>query len=88
MCDRLRRLRLACHTPNVYGGVMVEVVVRGDQGIASTVLEADPVAIINAIEALDCCYDRLGCVVGVHQNPERDPCSCFGPVIKEQLEAY
>jgi len=81
--DWLGRLRLTCDTSDVYSSVMVEVVIRGNQSIARSVLEADTIAIVNSVEALDRCYDGLCCVMCVHQNPERDPCSCFGPVIKE-----
>lgn len=88
VCDRLGRLRLACHTSHVYSGVMIKVVIRGDQCVASSILEADSVAIVDAIETLDCCDDRFGRVMCVHQNSEWDPCPGFGSVVEEQFEAY
>ena len=46
-------MRLACDAPDVDSCVMVEVVVRRNQSIASGILEADWITVVDAVEALD-----------------------------------
>lgn len=67
---------------------MLEVVVGSNESVSGSVLKADTIAIIYAIEALDSSYDRLGGVMDVDQYPERDPSSGFGPLVEKQLETY
>ena len=68
--------------------IIVEVLPGCDQGVALGILEADAVAIVDAIEVLDSSDNRLCGIVLVDLDSERYPGSCFGPVVKEQLEGY
>jgi hypothetical protein len=71
---------------DIDGGIIVEVLPRCDQGIAISVLEADTISVVNAVEVLDSSDDRLCGVVLVDLDPQWDSSPGLGSIIQQQLE--
>jgi hypothetical protein len=90
-CGEVRQrqwLRRAWDTADIDSGIVIEVVIRGDQGIASSILETDSIAIVDAVEVLDGSNDRLSSVVGIDYYSQWDARSRLGPFVEQQLKGY
>jgi hypothetical protein len=67
---------------------VVQVIVGGDESVASRILEADPIAIVDAVEVFDRSNNGLCGIMGVDDDSQGNARPCLGSLVKQELEGY
>ena len=81
-------VRLNGDNPDVHGHVVPQIFVSGNKGDAALILKADTArsAVVDAVEVLDRCDNRVGGIMRVDLNTHRYTCSNLGVLIEQQLK--
>jgi hypothetical protein len=69
-------LRRLFDDPNIHDHVVSKILVSGDEGVSLFVFEGDAFgtarASVQTVEVLDCCYNRVGRIMGEYLHSHRE----------------